>query len=160
MNTTPPTQAEPKRSPALTRGSRPSASAPATNDRRRWWALTALALAQFLVVLDASIVNIAIPTLGADLGLGPAALAWVITAYVLPFGSLLLLGGRLADRFGHRRIFLVGTGAFLGASALPGPATTGELLLVARALQGASAALLAPASLALVTRLFSSTRDR
>ena len=133
---------------------------PAADHRRRWWALAALALAQFLVVLDASIVNIAIPTLGADLGLGPAALAWVITAYVLPFGSLLLLGGRLADRFGHRRIFLVGTAAFLGASALAGLATTGELLLAARALQGASAALLAPASLALVTRLFTSTRDR
>ncbi|WP_448811473.1 DHA2 family efflux MFS transporter permease subunit [Agromyces bauzanensis] len=127
---------------------------------RRWWALGALALAQFLVVLDASIVNIAIPTLGADLGLGPAALAWVITAYVLPFGSLLLFGGRLADRFGHRRVFLVGTGAFLGASTLAGLATTGELLLAARALQGAAAALLAPASLALVTRLFTSTRDR
>jgi EmrB/QacA subfamily drug resistance transporter len=134
--------------------------APTTDHGRRWWALAALALAQFLVVLDASIVNIAIPTLGADLGLGPAALAWVITAYVLPFGSLLLLGGRLADRFGHRRIFLVGTAAFLGASALAGLAATGELLLTARAVQGASAALLAPASLALVTRLFTSTRDR
>ncbi|WP_448006446.1 DHA2 family efflux MFS transporter permease subunit [Agromyces bauzanensis] len=134
--------------------------APVAVHPRRWWALAALALAQFLVVLDASIVNIAIPTLGADLDLDPAALAWVITAYVLPFGSLLLLGGRLADRFGHRRIFLVGTGAFLGASALAGLATTGELLLAARAVQGAAAALLAPASLALVTRLFSSTRDR
>ena len=127
---------------------------------RRWWALAALALAQFLVVLDASIVNIAIPSLGADLGLGPAALAWVITAYVLPFGSLLLLGGRLADRFGHRRVFLVGTVAFLAASALAGLSASGELLLAARALQGASAALLAPASLAIVTRLFTSTRDR
>jgi EmrB/QacA subfamily drug resistance transporter len=140
---------------------RPAATQPTSAEHpRRWWALGALALAQFLVVLDASIVNIAIPTLGADLGLDPAALAWVITAYVLPFGSLLLLGGRLADRFGHRRVFLVGTAAFLGASALAGLAATGEILLLARALQGASAALLAPASLALVTRLFSSTRDR
>ncbi|KRE23093.1 DHA2 family efflux MFS transporter permease subunit [Agromyces sp. Soil535] len=139
----------------------PTTTPPTTAEHaRRWWALGALALAQFLVVLDASIVNIAIPTLGADLGLGPAALAWVITAYVLPFGSLLLLGGRLADRFGHRRVFLVGTAAFLGASALAGLAATGEILLLARALQGASAALLAPASLALVTRLFTSTRDR
>lgn len=152
--------------PRITTSATAASTATATSDvpnpgpGRRWWALGALALAQFLVVLDASIVNIAIPTLGVDLGLDPAALAWVITAYVLPFGSLLLLGGRLADRFGHRRIFLVGTGAFLGASALAGLATTGELLLVARAVQGASAALLAPASLALVTRLFPSTRDR
>ncbi|MDR6906190.1 EmrB/QacA subfamily drug resistance transporter [Agromyces sp. 3263] len=141
----------------------PTGSAPAVPSAppsRRWWALAALALAQFLVVLDASIVNIAIPTLGADLGLGPGALAWVITAYVLPFGSLLLFGGRLADRFGHRRIFLIGTGSFIGASALAGLAVSGEMLLTARALQGASAALLAPASLALVTRLFTSTRDR
>ncbi|WP_159601193.1 MFS transporter [Agromyces humi] len=136
------------------------AAAPATPPARRWWALAALALAQFLVVLDASIVNIAIPTLGADLGLGPGALAWVITAYVLPFGSLLLFGGRLADRFGHRRVFLIGTGSFIAASALAGLAVSGEMLLTARALQGASAALLAPASLALVTRLFTSTRDR
>ena len=128
--------------------------------RHRWWALTVLALAQFLVVLDASIVNIAIPTLGADLGLGPAALGWVITAYVLPFGSLLLLGGRLADRYGHRRLFLIGVGGFTVASALAGLAQTGEMLLAARALQGAAAALLAPASLALVTRLFTTAADR
>src|SRR5688500_15844373 len=87
-----------------------AAPAPSPTNRpertdRRWWALGALALAQFLVVLDASIVNIAIPSLGADLGLDQGALAWVITAYVLPFGSLLLLGGRLADRFGHRNVF-------------------------------------------------------
>ena len=129
-------------------------------DRRRWWALAVLALAQFLVVLDASIVNIAIPSIGTDLGLSPAALTWVITAYVLPFGSLLLLGGRLADRHGHRRLFLAGIAGFTAASVIAGLAPTGEVLLVARALQGASAALLAPASLALVTRLFTTESDR
>lgn len=138
------------------------APAPAPTDRAhlRWWALGALALAQFLVVLDASIVNIAIPSLGADLGLDQGALAWVITAYVLPFGSLLLLGGRLADRFGHRNVFLVGTVGFVAASVAAGLAPDGTWLLAARAVQGASAALLAPASLALVTRLFTTSADR
>jgi EmrB/QacA subfamily drug resistance transporter len=119
-----------------------------------------LALAQFLVVLDASIVNIALPALGGQLKLDTAALAWVITAYVLPFGGLLLLGGRLADRYGHRRVFLIGVGGFVGASALAGLSLNGGMLLGARALQGASAALLAPASLAIVTQLFTTGRDR
>lgn len=132
----------------------------ATRSTHRWWALSVLALAQFLVVLDASIVNIALPTLGAQLHLDTAALAWVITAYVLPFGGLLLLGGRLADRFGHRRMFLIGVAGFVAASALAGLSVSGGMLLTARAVQGASAALLAPASLALVTQLFVTGRDR
>jgi len=119
-----------------------------------------LALAQFLVVLDASIVNIALPVLGRQLGLDTVALAWVITAYVLPFGGLLLLGGRLADRFGHRRLFLIGTAGFVTASALAGLSVSGGMLLGARALQGASAALLAPAALALLTQLFTTSADR
>jgi EmrB/QacA subfamily drug resistance transporter len=134
--------------------------AAAPRSRRRWLALGVLALAQFLVVLDASIVNIALPSLGDQLGLSAAALSWVITAYVLPFGGLLLLGGRLADRYGHRRLFLVGTAGFVAASALAGMAVSGEMLFAARALQGASAALLAPASLALVTQLFPLAGDR
>ncbi|WP_223693100.1 MFS transporter [Leifsonia poae] len=131
-----------------------------TRSTRRWWALTVLALAQFLVVLDASIVNIALPSLGGRLHLDTTALAWVITAYVLPFGGLLLLGGRLADRYGHRRLFLVGVAGFVAASALAGLSETGGMLLAARAVQGASAALLAPASLALVTQLFTTASDR
>lgn len=119
-----------------------------------WWALTVLALAQFLVVLDASIVNIALPSVGAALHLGTASLAWVVTAYVLPFGGLLLLGGRLADRFGHRRMFLVGVAGFAAASLLAGLSTSGGMLLASRALQGGFAALLAPAALALLTLLF------
>ena len=136
--------------------------APATTTRitRRWLALSILALAQFLVVLDASIVNIALPVLGAQLGMNTAALAWVITAYVLAFGGLLLLGGRLADRYGHRRIFLIGAAGFVATSALAGLSFTSEMLLAARALQGVSAALLAPAALALLTHLFPETRDR
>lgn len=129
-------------------------------DPRRWTALAVLALAQFLVVLDASIVNIAIPAIGADLALGPGALAWVITAYVLPFGSLLLIGGRLADRFGHRRLFLAGVAGFVLASAAAAFAPDGTVLLAARAAQGAAAALLAPAALALVARLFTTPAER
>ncbi|WP_426519987.1 MFS transporter [Diaminobutyricibacter sp. McL0618] len=134
-------------------------SAPSPRSTHRWWALTVLALAQFLVVLDASIVNIALPSLGSQLHLDTAALGWIITAYVLPFGGLLLLGGRLADRLGHRRVFLIGVAGFIAASALAGLSISGGMLLTARALQGASAALLAPASLALVTHLFDG-RDR
>ncbi|WP_309069253.1 MFS transporter [Microbacterium sp.] len=137
-----------------------SPAPPTTRSSRRWIALGVLALAQFLVVLDASIVNIALPVLGQQLGMSTAALAWVVTAYVLAFGSLLLLGGRLADRYGHRRVFLIGTAGFAAASALAGLSVGPEMLLAARALQGASAALLAPAALALLTHLFPAPRDR
>jgi len=131
-----------------------------TRSTHRWWALAVLALAQFLVVLDASIVNIALPTVGAALGLSTAALAWVVTAYVLPFGGLLLLGGRLADRFGHRRVFLIGVAGFAAASLAAGLSVDGTMLLAARAVQGAFAALLAPGSLALLTQLFPDTAAR
>ncbi|HZG17498.1 MAG TPA: MFS transporter [Candidatus Bathyarchaeia archaeon] len=126
----------------------------------RWWALIALALAQFLVVLDASIVNIALPSLGEELHLDTNTLSWVITGYVLPFGGLLLLGGRLSDRYGHRRLFIAGVAGFAVASAAAGFASSGAWLLTARAVQGASAALLAPAALALVTRLFIDPQER
>jgi EmrB/QacA subfamily drug resistance transporter len=140
----------------------PPAALAATTPRstRRWLALTVLALAQFLVILDASIVNVALPVMGDRLGLDTSVLAWVITAYVLPFGGLLLLGGRLADRFGHRRLFLVGTAGFVAASALAGLSVSGEMLFTARALQGASAAILAPAALALLTHLVVTPADR
>ena len=138
----------------------PSRPAPVTRSTRRWLALGVLALAQFLVVLDASIVNIALPVLGDQLAMDTVALAWVITAYVLPFGGLLLLGGRLADRYGHRRLFLIGTVGFVVASALAGLSVSSGILLGSRALQGASAALLAPAALALVTQLFPAAADR
>ncbi|WP_435748763.1 MFS transporter [Microbacterium sp. PMB16] len=137
-----------------------TASEVAPRSRRRWLALSILALAQFLVVLDASIVNIALPVLGRQLQMDTAALAWVITAYVLAFGGLLLLGGRLADRYGHRRVFLIGTAGFVTASALAGLSLSAEMLLAARALQGASAALLAPAALALLTQLFPDAKER
>lgn len=138
--------------------SSPQQAAPRSS--RRWLALSILALAQFLVVLDASIVNIALPVLGRQLGMDTLALAWVITAYVLAFGGLLLLGGRLADRYGHRRVFLIGTAGFVAASALAGFSLSSEMLLAARTLQGMSAALLAPAALALLTHLFPDNTER
>ena len=146
----------------MTVTTRTPAATPAATGRssRRWLALGVLALAQFLVVLDASIVNIALPVLGEQLHLGTAALAWVITAYVLPFGGLLLLGGRLADRYGHRRMFLLGTAGFVAASSLAGLSASSGMLLGARALQGASAALLAPAALALLAHLFPDAAER
>jgi len=133
---------------------------PAPRASRRGLALTVLALAQFVVVLDASIVNIALPSAGSQLHLDTTALSWVITAYVLPFGGLLLLGGRLGDRYGHRRLFLAGAAGFVAASMAAGLSTGGTMLLAARAAQGASAAVLAPASLALVTQIFVTARER
>src|SRR5690349_6826204 len=127
---------------------------------RRWVALAVIAVSQLMVVLDATIVNIALPSAKADLGFTDADQQWVITAYTLAFGGLLLLGGRIADYWGRKRTFMVGAVGFAVASAIGGLATTGPLLFGARALQGAFGALLAPASLALLTVLFTEARER
>src|ERR1051325_1766411 len=113
-----------------------------------------------MVVLDATIVNIALPSAQSDLGISDANRQWVITAYTLAFGGLLLLGGRIADFWGRKRTFLVGMLGFAAASAIGGAAQTGELLFAARALQGAFGALLAPAALALLTVLFTEAKER
>lgn len=133
-----------------------------TNQRsaNRWLALVFLALAQFLVVLDSSIVNIALPSIGHDLILSTDTLTWVITAYIVPMGGLLLLGGRLADRFGHRRIFMIGVIGFIIGSTAAGMSSSIEWLLGSRAIQGASAGFLAPSALALVTLLFTKPNER
>jgi EmrB/QacA subfamily drug resistance transporter len=126
----------------------------ANPDPRRWWALFLLCTAQFLVVLDTSIVGIALPALQRALGFDAAGLQWIFNAYVVAFGGLLLLGGRLADLFGPRRLFAIGFGVLTAASLVAGLATTGTTLLVARAVQGAGAALIAPAALSMVMALF------
>lgn len=126
----------------------------------RWWALVILALAQFLIILNSSVVNIALPSIGDELLLSTDTLSWVLTAYVVPFGGLLLLGGRLADRFGHRRIFMVGVIGFILASAVAGLSNSIEWLLISRTIQGVSAAFLAPSALALVTLLFTESEER
>ncbi len=132
----------------------------APTGRRRWLVLLVVALAQLTVVLDATIVNIALPAAQADLGMTDAQRGAVVTVYALAFGALLLLGGRIADYWGRKRSFVVGMAGFALASALGGVATSGEMLLAARGLQGAFAALLAPAALALLSVTFPFGRDR
>ena len=126
----------------------------------RWWSLAVLALTQLVVVLDATIVTIALPQAQQELGLTDVQRQWVVTAYVLVFGALLLLGGRVADYWGRKRAFMVGMIGFGLASAFGGLAQNGTELVVARGLQGLFAALLAPAALALLTVTFASGRDR
>jgi EmrB/QacA subfamily drug resistance transporter len=111
-------------------------------------------VAQFMLILDDTIVNVALPTLGADLGFSERALSWVVNAYFLTFGGFLLIGGRVADRVGARRMFLLSMAAFAGASALCGAAWSPEVLVAARALQGLAAALLSPAALAILLATF------
>jgi EmrB/QacA subfamily drug resistance transporter len=121
---------------------------------RRWLALIALAVAQFMVFLDETVVNVALPSMKVSLGFSQASLAWVVSAYIVVFGGLVLLGGRLGDLFGRRRVFLIGTAVFGLASLLAGLAQSQGMLLGARVLQGVGAALATPAALALVTALF------
>jgi len=122
--------------------------------------LAVLAASQLVIVLDASIVNIALPSAQAELNITDADRQWVVTAYTLAFGSLLLLGGRLADYVGRKRIFLIGLGGFAVASALGGIAQTAGLLFAARGLQGAFAALMAPAALSIITVTFTEPKER
>jgi EmrB/QacA subfamily drug resistance transporter len=129
-------------------------------DPRRWWALTILAAAQLMLVLDASIVNIPLPSAQEDLGISNADRQWVVTAYTLAFGGLLLLGGRIADYTGRKRTFLIGLLGFAGASALGGFASNEGMLFAARALQGGFGALMAPAALSLVTVTFTEPKER
>ncbi|MGA5036747.1 MFS transporter [Streptomyces capoamus] len=127
---------------------------------KRWWILAVVAIAQLMVVLDATIVNIALPSAQTDLGFSDGNRQWVVTAYALAFASLLLLGGRIADLFGRKPAFLVGVVGFAAASALGGAANGFTLLVVARALQGAFGALLAPAALSLLNTTFTDARER
>lgn len=126
----------------------------------RWWALGILALTQLVVVLDTTIVTIALPQAQTELGLTDGQRQWVVTAYALAFGALLLLGGRIADYWGRKRTFMVGMIGFGLASAWGGLAQSGTELIIARGVQGAFAAMLAPAALAMVTVLFAYGRER
>ncbi len=129
-------------------------------DPRRWLILAVVALAQLMVVLDATIVNIALPSAQHALHFSDVERQWVITAYALAFGSLLLLGGRLTDLIGRKATFIAGLIGFAGASAAGGAAGSFAILVAARACQGAFGALLAPAALSLLTTTFSGSRDR
>jgi len=129
-------------------------------DNRRWLTLVVVGLAQLMVVLDATVVNIALPSAQADLGFTDGERQWIITAYSLAFGSLLLLGGRLSDLIGRKRTFIIGLIGFSVASALGGAAGSFELLVAARALQGVFGALLAPTALAVLTTTFVIPKER
>ena len=134
------------------RGANPSAQAAAS--KRKWLSLGALALFSFLLTLDDTALSVALPSIGRDLGLGLSGLEWVVNAYTLALAALLLAGGRLADALGSRRIFLWGLAVFTVASLAAGLAPTGTLLIGARGLQGGGAALMMPATLAIVSSIF------
>jgi MFS family permease len=134
-----------------------TASIPAA---RRWLALAVVCLGVVMVVLDATIVNVALPSIRADLGFTEATLVWVFNAYLLTCGGFLLLGGRLGDLYGHRRVFMVGIVLFTGASAACGFANAQVTLVVARAVQGIGGAIVDAVALALLMQLFVEERER
>src|SRR5438552_18069467 len=127
---------------------------------RRWTALILLCVAQFVVVLDASIVNVALPSIGKRLHFSERNLPWVVNAYVIAFGGFLLLGGRAADLLGRRRVFIAGLMVVAVASLAAGFAASQGQLIAARAAQGLGAAIISPAALSIVTMLFSDGAER
>src|SRR5436189_1898294 len=129
-------------------------------DRRRWFAVALMVAAQFMVVLDVAIVNVALPSIRTDLHFSQESLQWVITAYSILFGGVLLLGGRLADLLGRRRLFAAGLLLFTVSSLLDGLAWSEGSLITFRALQGLGAALLSPAALSILTTTFAEGRER
>src|SRR5256714_5512295 len=131
-----------------------------TQDPKRWIALGVIVAAQFMVVLDVAIVNVALPSIRTDLHFSQEGLQWVITAYALLFGGALLLGGRLADLLGRRRLFIAGLALFTVSSLLDGLAWSEGSLIAFRGLQGLGAALLSPAALSILTTTFKEGRER
>src|SRR5580700_9179464 len=131
-----------------------------SNYDRRWWILAVLGIAQLMVILDSTIVNIALPTAQHDLHFSNADRQWIVTAYSLAFGSLLLLGGRIGDIVGRKRALITGLVGFAVASAIGGASVNFIMLVVARTVQGAFGALLAPSVLALLTTTFSDPDER
>jgi EmrB/QacA subfamily drug resistance transporter len=131
-----------------------------TDDRTRWFALYTLCAASLMIVLDATIVNVALPSIRDDLGFNESSLAWVVNAYTLTFGGLLLLGGRLGDLYGPRRLFLFGIGLFTLASLVCGLSTSQGMLVTARAVQGVGGAVASAVSLSLMLALFTEPAER
>jgi EmrB/QacA subfamily drug resistance transporter len=127
---------------------------------RRWWALIVISVSQLMITVDSTIVNVALPSVQRSLGMSDASRQWVLTAYLIAFGGLLLLGGRVADLVGRKRLLLLSVLGFAAASALGGTAGSAPVLIAARALQGACAALMAPAALALLAGAFPDIRER
>ncbi len=123
-------------------------------ENRQWWTLAAVTFGLFMIMLDNTVVNVALPSMQDDLGISPAGLEWVVNAYALTFGVLLLSGGKLADLFGRRRIFIVGLVIFTASSLACGLATGSGMLITARTVQGIGAALMNPATLSIITATF------
>ena len=123
-------------------------------ENRKWWILASVSFALFMIMLDNTIVNVALPTIQRDLGIGVSELEWVVTGYALSFAVIMLSGGKLADMFGRRRVFLIGLAVFTLASLLCGLAGNAELLIAARVLQGVGAACMMPATLSIITATF------
>src|SRR5918998_1214022 len=132
----------------------------ATQDPRRWKALALLSLAQFLIIMDTSIIGVALPAIQKQFGFSQSDLPWIFSAYVIVFGGLLLLGGRLSDILGQRRIFVIGFAILTAASVLAGLAPNGTVLIAARALQGIGAALIAPSAMSILMNLFTIPSER
>src|SRR5713101_8875028 len=130
------------------------------DDRTRWLALYVLCLGSLMIVLDVTIVNVALPSIREDLGFSETSLAWVVNAYLLTYGGFLLLGGRLGDLFGHRRLFLAGITLFTLASLACGLAGSQGFLITARAIQGVGGAVASAVSLSLTMTLFTETGER
>jgi EmrB/QacA subfamily drug resistance transporter len=126
----------------------------------RWLVLVIVCVAQFMVILDATVVNVALPSIQVDLGFSPQSLQWIVNAYTLMFGGFLLLGGRASDLLGRQRLFIAGVIVFTVASAVNGVANTSGVLIAGRALQGLGGALVSPAALSIVTTTFEEGRDR
>ena len=135
-------------------------SAAAARNASPWLVLVLVALAQFMVILDATVVNVALPSIQRGLHFSAANLQWVVNAYTLAFGGFLLLGGRAADLFGRKRLFLIGIALFSGASLLNGLAVDAPMLVIGRALQGLGGALVSPAALSIITTTFAEGRER
>src|SRR5271170_1757604 len=135
-------------------------TAPAKSPRARWVALAAVSLANFMAYLDNNVTNVALPTIQRDLHLSTAGLEWVVSSYLLVVAGLLLVGGRLADVYGRRRVFIIGLTVFTLSSLAAGLAGSGGMLIGARAVQGFGAALLMPTTLAIILATFQDVRER
>jgi EmrB/QacA subfamily drug resistance transporter len=136
------------------------AAAAVPADRRRWWALVAVSLATFMTYLDNNVVNVALPTIQRELHLSVSGLEWVVSSYLLTLGGLLLVGGRVADVYGRRRLFMIGLGLFTLSSLAAGLAGNGTELIASRAVQGVGAALLMPTTLAIIMATFADAKER
>src|SRR5215204_6147554 len=123
-------------------------------ETRKWWTLAAVAFGLFMIMLDNTVVNVALPSIQEDLGVGLSELEWIVTGYALSFAALMLTGGKVADMVGRRRVFVLGIVVFTAASFLCGIANSSEVLIGARVLQGAGAALMNPATLSIISATF------